>query len=67
MTIEQIQTEMKPEKPVSRARLYVYLDRFKIKPVSRVRQTPQQYPEDTPQKILAKLGLLKTRNGKGRR
>lgn len=68
MTIAEILNEMKPVKPVSRARLYVYIDRFKIKPVSRVKQKPQHYPADTPQKILAKLGLVTTkRNGHSKR
>lgn len=65
MTVEKILTEVRPLKPMSRETLYVCLRRFKIKPLG-VRQRPQQYPEDTPSRILAKLGLVKP-NGKARR
>lgn len=57
MTIVEIQRHMKPVKPASRARVYVWLSKFNIKPVSRVRQTPQQYPDDAAEVILKNLGL----------
>lgn len=59
MTIEEIRRELKPVKPISRERLYFYFRKFKIKPMSPpgVRLKPQQYPADTPHRILFKLGL----------
>ncbi len=56
MTINEILHDLKPRKKISRARLYVHIRRLKIKPLG-VRQIPQQYPDDTPHRILLKLGL----------
>jgi len=62
MTVEQIRKELNPVKPLSRERLYFYFRKFKIKPLSRhVRIKPQQYPQDTPHRILFKLGLVNGR------
>lgn len=60
MTIPQILSELRPVKKLSRGRLYVYIRSLKIKPLGS-RQIPQQYPADTPHRILFKLGLA---NGK---
>jgi len=71
MTVRQIHVALdKAGKSVSAATLYQYFRRFKIRPVG-VRQLPQRYPEDTPNRILKELGLavidpIKTK-GKGRR
>lgn len=61
MTVHQIIRELKPRKSISRETFYQYARRFHIKPLSKVRQHPQQYPADTAQRILFKLGLA---NGK---
>ncbi|MDE2100749.1 MAG: hypothetical protein KGL39_26120 [Patescibacteria group bacterium] len=62
MTIENILKQVAPAKPMTRATLYTWLRKLRIKPVG-ARQHPQQYPDDTPERILAKLGL----NSKTRR
>lgn len=64
MTIREIKRRLAPAKPVSTASLYRYLGRLKIRPLA-VRQRPQHYPADTPDKILAHLGL-DAGNGGGR-
>ena len=62
MTIPEILKELLPKKRLSRPRLYFYLRRFNIKPLSRgIILRPQQYPTDTPQRILFKLGLVNGR------
>ena len=61
MTVAQILNELKPRKPITRETFYQYARRFKIKPLSKVRQHPQQYPADTPHRILFKLGLVNGR------
>lgn len=57
MTIKQIQKEVSSTKPVSRRQLFRYLRTLEIKPVGRLQQKPQHYPENTPNLILAELGL----------
>lgn len=59
MTVEQIIHELKPVKPITRETLYVYIRRFKIKPLG-IRQRPQHYPADTATRIILKLGLSPT-------
>lgn len=56
MTTEQILEQLAPAKPMTRATLYTWLRKLRIKPLG-ARQHPQQYPDDTPQIILHKLGL----------
>jgi hypothetical protein len=55
MTIEKILETLAPAKPMSRTTLYNWLRKLQIKPIG-ARQNPQQYPDGTPEKILAKLG-----------
>ena len=58
MTIQEILRELKPKKKLSVPQLYVHIKRAGIKPLGgAVRQIPQQYPADTPQRILLRLGL----------
>lgn len=58
MTITEILSELKASKKrVSRQHLYTYFDRMKIKPISKQRQIPQQYPADTAVRIKLKLGI----------
>jgi len=56
MTIEQIISAVSEIKPMARRTLYKHLRALKIKPIG-VRQKPQQYPEDAPEKILRRLGI----------
>ena len=56
MTINQILKELRPEKRMSRATLYGYIRKLKIKPIG-ARQIPQRYPDNVPDKILQRLGL----------
>lgn len=70
MTVPEMLRALKPAKPVARWTLYKYLSALKIKPVGTLRQCPQQYPDDSVEKILASLGLKNTRprhtNGKAK-
>ncbi|HWH79907.1 MAG TPA: hypothetical protein VNT76_21145, partial [Candidatus Binatus sp.] len=60
--------DLSPDKPMTQATLYGYLRRFKIKPLGAIRQCPQQYPDDTPARILKGLGLTRNaRNARNRR
>ena len=56
MTIPQILKAVRPEKKISQRTLYLYLHKFRIKPVG-IRQRPQRYPQDTPARILKALGI----------
>lgn len=59
MTIPQIIRALRPKKKISIPQLYVHIKRAGIKPVGEVRQIPQQYPEDTPHRLLIRFGLVK--------
>lgn len=64
MTIKEILAQVNAHKRMSRETLYVKLRIHKIEPIGE-RQCPQIYPDDTPQRILIPLGLLKPKtNGK---
>ena len=56
MTIKQILDRVGERKPITTKTFYRYLAACKIKPAG-ARQKPQQYPDDTPDRILAHLGL----------
>lgn len=57
MTTKQtLQTLRKAGKPISLQRLYTLLDELDIKPVG-ARQSPQQYPDDTADRILKHYGM----------
>ncbi|MDE3067775.1 MAG: hypothetical protein KGJ60_09515 [Verrucomicrobiota bacterium] len=56
MTIKEIIETLQPVKPMTRATLYTYLRILGIKPIGKVRQSPQLYPDDTPVKIRHLLG-----------
>lgn len=62
MTIQQILDRLEPHKPMTRVTLYVWLRRAKVKPVSRFRQNPQQYPNDTATRVLEVAGLKTSKN-----
>lgn len=57
MTIREIQLEIEQFKPMSVKTIYTHLHALRIKPVSKVRQCPQRYPTDTPQRLLKRLGI----------
>jgi len=57
MTINEILLELRPAKQMSRVTLYTYIRKLKIKPIG-ARQIPQRYPNNVPDKILKRLGLL---------
>jgi hypothetical protein len=63
MTVKQILRQLRPHKRMSRVNLYNYLREFEIKPLSKVRQIPQQYPSNTPKIILKRLGLANANGG----
>ena len=57
MTITEILVRIAPHKQMSKETLYKHLHALKIKPLGKVRQSPQQYPDDTPQRVLKRLGI----------
>lgn len=57
MTIDQITHEVNRVKPVSRRQVLRYISDFEIKPVSKHRQRPQIYPDDSAARIITELGL----------
>lgn len=66
MTVREILKEVDALKPMTRETLYIHIRKLKIKPLSKVRQIPVQYPGDTAHRILLRLGLVKN-GGKQRR
>jgi hypothetical protein len=68
MTILDILTALRPEKPMSLSTLYTHLRALKIKPVG-VRQCPARYPDNTLKRLGKRLGLpaKSNRNGRSRR
>ena len=67
MTLREIVREVEAYKPITREGLYLHLRALKIKPISRVRQIPQQYPADTGLRVLIRLGFKPKRNGAAKR
>ncbi len=63
MSITQILLELAPYRPMSHASLYKHLHRLRIKPLG-VRQSPQRYPDDTPNRVLIHLGFKRKSNGR---
>jgi hypothetical protein len=63
MTVDQIRDAVKAYKPMSIPTLYKHLHAAGVKPVSKVRQIPQQYPDDTPDRILKRLGVTPKKGG----
>jgi|KBSSwiStaDraftv2_1062776.scaffolds.fasta_scaffold02962_25 hypothetical protein len=70
MTITQILVELASHRPMSHATVYKHLRALHIRPVSKVRQHPQIYPDNTALLILKRLGVPQSarthRNGKKR-
>jgi hypothetical protein len=62
MTVHEILKRVDPVKPMTAQTLYNYIRKLKIKPLSKVRQHPQQYPANTHSRILKRLGLNGRRN-----
>ena len=65
MTVKQIIEAIEPHRKISRETVYVHLRRLRIKPLG-VRQNPQNYPDNTPEKILKRLGIANGRTLKVR-
>lgn len=57
MTLQQIKAEIDPLKVVSRPQLYNYLAALGIEALG-ARQRPQNYPQDTADRIKKHLGLV---------
>jgi hypothetical protein len=60
VTVTQIMVALQPYRPMSLPTLYKHIKALKIKPLG-VRQSPQIYPADTAQRILARYGLAPRR------
>jgi len=67
MTITQILIEISPYREMSHATLYKHLHALRIKPVGKVRQSPQLYPDDTVKRVLSHLGIKPTTQTKRNR
>lgn len=63
MTITQILVELAPHRSMSLPTLYGHISALKIKPLGKVRTIPQHYPEDTPARILKRLGVAPKKGG----
>ena len=63
MTITQIREAVEPHRPMSTRTVYNHITALAIKPVSRVRQRPQHYPDTTPLRILKRLGVTPKKGG----
>jgi len=61
MTILQIITELAPHKRLSRQAVYSVFAKLDIKPAGTLRQKPQQYPDDTADRIRQAYGLTNSR------
>lgn len=56
MTITQIQAQLAEHRVLSRQQLYAYFKACEIRPIG-CRQRPQNYPNDSADRILAHLGF----------
>ena len=65
MTIDQILKHVRPLKRMSRPMIYLHLRNLNIKPLG-IRQRPQRYPDNTPQRILKSLGFTPARHARNR-
>jgi hypothetical protein len=63
VTITDIIIKVSPYKPISKDTLYKVLRAKRIKPLGKVRQCPQQYPDDTPKRVLKHFGIKLKKNG----
>ena len=57
MTVEEIIKEVNRFKRCKRGSVYNYIRSIGIKPVGKLRQRPQRYPDDAAEKIIEELGL----------
>lgn len=64
MTITQILLELLPYREMSHSTLYKHLHALRIKPLGKVRQSPQLYPPDTAQRVLSRLGVKPTKRNR---
>ena len=65
MTLTEIIVALAPYKPMTRDTLYKHFRALKIKPIG-ARQRPQHWPENTPERLLKRLGFkpCKSRNAR---
>ena len=63
MTITQILGKVAPRKAMSKRTLYTHISALRVKPLGTARQRPQQYPDDTPARILKRLGVTPKKGG----
>lgn len=56
MTITEILKSLEPARRMSRETLYTHLRALDIRPLG-VRQSPQNYPDNTAARVLRRLGL----------
>lgn len=57
MTIDQITQAVSAEKPTSKRQIIRYMNDCDIKPLPGARTRPRRYPDNSPNRILAHLGL----------
>lgn len=57
VTIKQIHKDVAKRRPCSQRQIYRYLDRARVKPISR-NLRPALWPDDSSRKILKVIGLL---------
>jgi hypothetical protein len=70
MTVTQILLDVSEFRPMTRDTLYKHMRRLRIKPLGKVRQCPQHFPDDTAQRVLVLLGFKQPQrrtNGRSRR
>lgn len=67
MTITQILIELLPYREMSHTTLYKHLHALRIKPLGKVRQSPQLYPPDTVERVLSRLGVKPAKQAKRNR
>lgn len=63
MTIKQIRKKVIPHREMSVRTIYSHISALGVKPIGKVRTAPQHYPEDTPARILNRLGITTKKGG----
>ena len=65
MTIKQITADVSTAVKVSERKVYRLMNKLNIKPLGQIAQRPQQFPEDSAQKIRKALGISETNGHAG--
>jgi hypothetical protein len=63
MTIPEIRKAILRHHPMSKRTIYTHISALGVKPVGKVRTKPQRYPDDTPTRILTRLGINPKKGG----